>query len=187
MIAEGALSSKEAVLEAGAVTRGKNKGAARHERFVGNRCAGAGHHGGRQHVANLLFASLGDLPGKAKCPVALSKSSSSACCGCAITEGTVALGRRMGELAEACRESNGCERRQVEAPRQPGPAAAGGYQAADAAPAAPEAIAPAANKAGLEAALPMAFAFVGLMPLPVNVPLAVFLGVVAFFARRAKR
>ena len=60
-------------------------------------------------------------------------------------------------------------------------------QAADAAPAAPEVIAPVANKAGLKAALLIAFIFVDLMLLLVNVPLAVFFGVVAFFVWRAKR
>lgn len=186
LIAEGVVSSKEAVLKTGAVTRGKNKGAARYECFVGDQCVGVGHHGDRQHVANLLFTSVDDLPEKVKCSVVLSKSGSSAYCECTITEGTVVFGRRMREMAEAYRESNGCEWRQVEAPRQPDPAA-DSYQAADAAPAEPEGIAPVANKAGLKAALLIAFIFVDLMLLLVNVPLAVFFGVVAFFVWRAKR
>lgn len=186
LIAEGVVSSKEAVLKTGAVTRGKNKGAARYECFVGDQCVGVGHHGDRQHVANLLFTSVDDLPEKVKCSVVLSKSGSSAYCECTITEGTVVFGKRLREMAETYRESHGCEWRQVEAPRQQDPAA-DSYQATDAATAAPEGIAPAANKAGLKAALLIAFIFVELMLLLVNVPLAVFFGAVAFFIWRAKR
>lgn len=186
LIAEGVVSSKEAVLKTGAVTRGKNKGAARYECFVGDQCVGVGHHGDRQQVANLLFTSVDDLPETVKCSVVLSKSGSSAYCECTITEGTVVFGKRMREMAETYRESNGCEWRQVETPRQP-EQVADSYQAADVAPAAPEDIAPVANKAGLKAALLIAFIFVELMLLLVNVPLAVFFGTVAFFIWRAKR
>ena len=147
---------------------------------------GVGHHGDRQHVANLLFTSVDDLPEKVKCSVVLSKSGSSAYCECTITEGTVVFGKRMREMAETYRDSHGCEWRQIEAPRQQDPAA-DSYQAADAAPAAPEGIAPVANKAGLKAALLIAFIFADLMLLLVNAPLAVFFGFVAYFIWRAKR
>ena len=186
LIAEGVVSSKEAVLKTGAVTRGKNKGAARYECFVGDQCVGVGHHGDRQHVANLLFTSVDDLPEKVKCSVVLSKSGSSAYCECTIIEGTVVFGKRMREMAETYRESHGCEWRQVETPRQQDPAA-DSYQATDAAPTAHEGIAPVANKAGLKAALLIAFIFADLMLLLVNVPLAVFFGFVAYFIWRAKR
>ena len=187
LIAEGVVSSKEAVLKTGAVTRGKNKGAARYECFVGDQCVGVGHHGSRQHVANLLFTSVDDLPEKVKCSVVLSKSGSSAYCECTITEGTVVFGRRMREMAEAYRESNGCEWRQVEAPHQPDPVI-DDSQTADVAPSAPpEDRAPVANKAGLKAALLIAFISADLMLLLVNVPLAVFFGFVIYFVWRAKR
>lgn len=187
LIAEGVVSSKEALLKTGAVTRGKNKGAARYECFVGDQCVGVGHHGDRQHVADLLFTSVDDLPEKVKCSVVLSKSGSSAYCVCTITEGTVVFGRRMKEMAEAYRESNGCEWRQVEAPHQPDPVI-DDSQTADVAPSAPpEDIAPVANKAGLKAALLIAFIFADLMLLLVNAPLAVFFGFVAYFIWRAKR
>lgn len=114
LIADGTMSSNNALLKTGAVTRGKNKGVARYECFIGDQCVGVGRPNDRQNIANLLFTDNENLPDHVKCSVVLSKSESSAYCECTVTEGTVTFNRHLREMAKTYRENNDCEWRKIE-------------------------------------------------------------------------
>lgn len=113
-IGKGIVSSSDASLKIGAVTRGKTKGTKRYECFIEDKCIGIGQPNDVKRIADLLFTDEDSLPDQIKCSIVLSSDGSSAHCKCTITQGTRNLAKQLKNMAREYRERNGCEWHQAE-------------------------------------------------------------------------
>ncbi len=115
-IEKGIMSSSDAFLKIGAVTRGKTKGTKRYECFIEDKCIGIGQPSDVERIADLLFTDEDSLPDQIKCSIVLSSDGSSTHCKCTITQGTRNLAKQLKNMAREYRERNDCEWHQVEKP-----------------------------------------------------------------------